>query len=63
MVYKIASNPCGHGNLDHADYFLFSTTKSVGKKYEHQLYRLNCIVEKEGAQGSLNLERLVSNKN
>ena len=45
MVYKTGSNPCGHGNLDHADYFLFPTTKSVVKKYEHQLYSLDCIVD------------------
>ena len=43
MVYKTASNPCGHGNLDHADYFYISTTKSVVKKYEYQLCSLVLI--------------------
>ena len=43
MVYKYTYNPCGHGNLDHADYFFKSTIKSVDKKDEYHLYSLNYI--------------------
>jgi len=43
MVYKLASNPCGHGNLDHADNFFKSTIKSVLKKEEYHLSSLICI--------------------
>lgn len=43
MVYKKASNPCGHGNLDHADNFLKSTIKSLDKKDEYHLCSLICI--------------------
>lgn len=43
MVYIEVCNPCGHGNLDHADYFLFSTIKSVVKKDEYHLSSLVLI--------------------
>ena len=43
MVYKMPSNPCGHGNLDHADNFLKSTIKSLDKKDEYHLCSLICI--------------------
>ena len=43
MVYKNASNPCGHGNLDHADNFFKSTIKSLDKKEEYQLCSLDWI--------------------
>ena len=43
MVYRMGSNPCGHGNLDHADYFFLTTIKRVVKKEEYHLCSLVCL--------------------
>ena len=43
MAYKIDCNPCGHGKIDHADYFFKSTLKSLDKKDEYHLISLICI--------------------